>query len=142
MKKINFIFSISVVLVLGLLIGCKSTKQASKTFSEKLETADYILVKIADKDVEDMNLEMHVDTEEQSISGDAGCNSYRFEYKLEEGNLDLGYGVATKMYCEDTMEIERLFFTQSGKVTKFTQTEKELHFKNDEGKILIKAKKQ
>ncbi len=44
--------------------------------------------------------------EENRVSGHAGCNRFFGGYKLANDNLSFGQLGATKMLCEDKMELE------------------------------------
>lgn len=138
MKKILFLS----VLILAIS-ACKSGKtEDQKKYSSTFEDKEYQLLTIEDRNVEDMDLDMRINTEQNSVTGESGCNNYQFTYNLEEENLNLGYGVATKMYCEETMEIENAFFGAASKVKHFSQTDNMLYFLDKEGKVVLKAKER
>lgn len=44
--------------------------------------------------------------EENRVSGHAGCNRFFGGYTLTDDNLSVGQLGATKMFCEDKMELE------------------------------------
>lgn len=138
MKKI-----LSILVLVLVFTACKSGKtQDEKKYSSSFEAQEYQLLSIEDRDVESMDLDLRVNTERNSISGASGCNNYKFDYNLDGENLDLGYAVVTKMYCEDTMEIENAFFKAASKVKHFSLTDNMLYFLDEEGKVVLKAKKQ
>lgn len=124
-----------------LLSACKAGKNNDqKKHSTLFVDREYQLVSIEGRDVTEMNLAMRINTEQKSISGGAGCNNYRFNYELDEDKLDMGFGVATKMYCEETMDVENAFFAAASKVKHFSQTENMIYFLDEENKVLLKAK--
>ena len=136
MKKLLFL-SLAII----LFSACKSGKtQDSNAYSTSFKDQEYQLSKIEGNSVEDMNLKMKVTTEQNSISGETGCNNYQFTYNLEGENLDLGYGVATKMYCQDNMETENALFSAASKVKRFRQTNEALFLLNKEGEVMLEAK--
>lgn len=138
MKKILFLS----VLILAIS-ACKSGKtEDQKKYSSTFEDKEYQLLAIEDRNVEEMDLDMRINSEKKSISGESGCNNYQFNYSLKEENLDLGYGVATKMYCEEVMDIENAFFGAASKVKHFSQTDNMLYFLDENGTVLLKAKQR
>lgn len=139
--KINYYINIALLTILLVLVGCKVQKQ-DKMISNKLISQDYVLTHLGDEVVEDSVLTLKVDTDKSIISGYSGCNSYSFNYKLDKEELDLGYAAATKMYCEDSMKLENLFFQKAASVLYFENSEEALHLKNKKGDIVIKAKKK
>ncbi|GGE08493.1 META domain-containing protein [Psychroflexus salis] len=133
--------------VLSLFIivfsACKSVKTNQKMeYSTEFESKSYQLIRIESLDVEAMDLVLKVNAEENIMSGESGCNNYQFNYNLKENVLDLGYGVATKMYCEDNMETENALFSAASRVRHFSQVEGELYLLDETGEVLLKAKEK
>ncbi|WP_019036958.1 META domain-containing protein [Psychroflexus tropicus] len=141
--KINSKLYLSLtVLSLVLLLGsCKAQKQG-KMISDQLMSQDYIVTHLGDQDVSESGLTLKVNPDNSTISGNSGCNNYNFSYKLDGKTLDLGFASATKMYCEETMKLENLFFQKAASVTQFENSKQAINFLNKEGEIVIKAKKQ
>jgi heat shock protein HslJ len=143
MKKILHITSI--VSCICLVISCGSSsssqeKNKANGFSTEFVLASYELVSIGERNVEKMNLEMHIDPKQKRISGNSGCNRYGYTYQLENEVLDLGFGMATKMYCEDTQDIENEFFAQMTKANRFIVEGEKITFTNEENEVLLIAK--
>ncbi|MFN2260509.1 MAG: META domain-containing protein [Psychroflexus sp.] len=131
-------------LVFGSLIlfACKAQKQ-NEANTTALINADYLITHLGEDNVSEEELTMEVNADEARISGFAGCNNYKFEYKLDDkGQLDLGLGVATKMYCDDSMDLESKFFTKASLVTNFVIQNEILYLKSKSGETVIKAKKE
>lgn len=125
------------------LASCKSGKtELPKSYATSLENQAYQLLSIEKKDVTEMDLDLRIDAEKNFISGESGCNNYQFNYTLKEDVLDLGYGVATKMYCEETMPIENAFFGAASKVKHFSMSNDMLYFLDENGEALLTAKKR
>ncbi|MFD0931463.1 META domain-containing protein [Psychroflexus salinarum] len=142
MKKILNVQVSAMLLSIAFLLGsCKALTQGKMT-SEELLDQDYVVTQLGDKKVSNSKLTLKVNPENSTISGYSGCNNYNFSYKLKDGKLDLGYASATKMYCEDAMEMENLFFQKAASVTQFENSKQEINLKNKDGEIVIKAKKQ
>lgn len=132
-----------IMLTLGIFMSCKTSKNNQESsYSDAFESTEYELTTIEGKDVREMNLALRIDPENNRISGESGCNNYQFNYQLEETNLDLGYGVATKMYCQETMDIENAFFGAAKKVKHFKIGEEMIVFFDENGYRLIEAKRQ
>ena len=131
--------SVLLLIIFVVLSSCKAQKQNDMN-SEKLISQEYIITQLGDKEISNSKLTIKVDSKSSTLSGYSGCNSYSFNYKLNDGTLDLGFGRATKMYCEDTMELEELFFQKAASVTQFENSTETLHLKDKSGDILIKAK--
>ncbi len=134
---------LSLVIMALLLLSCNSLKTKSSnsepSFSSEFVLATYYLEKIGEEDVSEMQLEMHIDPEQKRISGNAGCNRYGFTYSLKEEVLDLGYAMATKMYCEETMSIEDSFFRHMTKSDRFIVYKNKISFTNEENEVLVTA---
>jgi len=129
------------LVALAFLLGsCKAQKQG-KMMSDQLMQQDYVITHLGEEEVSKSGLTLKVNPENSTISGNSGCNNYNFSYKLKGENLNLGFASATKMYCEDEMELENMFFQKAASVTQFEASEQEIHLKNKAGESVIKAKK-
>lgn len=125
---------------LCLVMSCK-VGQSNAEFST-LQSANYHIIQLNQKDVSDGNLELNVIAKESKIYGFSGCNSYHFNYQLEGDKLDLGHGISTMKYCEGKMDHEDLFFKMASQVQHFEQGKEGIIFKNQEGETIIKALKE
>ncbi|NEV92618.1 META domain-containing protein [Psychroflexus sp. YR1-1] len=127
------------VLSIGMMLGsCK----AQKMTSDQLLAQDYKITQMGDRQVSESELSLSVNPENSTVSGFAGCNQYTYTYKLKDGNFDLGFARATKMYCDDAMKLENLFFKTMASVTSFENSKEAIHLKDKNGEIVIKAKKK
>lgn len=133
--------SIMLLSIVFLLGSCKALTQGRMT-SDELLAQDYVITQLGDRDVSDAGLTLKVNPGNSTISGYSGCNNYNFSYELDGEKLDLGYASATKMYCEDAMEFENLFFQKAASVTQFENSKQILNFKNKDSEIVIIAKKK
>ncbi|AFU68079.1 META superfamily protein [Psychroflexus torquis ATCC 700755] len=124
-----------------ILVSCKAQQQG-KMNSEKLIGEDYVITQLGDQELVDSRLTLKVDPENSKISGYSGCNNYNFSYKMNDGILDLGFASATKMYCDDKMDLENLFFQKAASVTQFDTSSEVIYLKSKEGNVLIKAEKK
>jgi heat shock protein HslJ len=58
--------------------------------------------------------------EDGAANGGGGCNDFFTNYEAEiDGAMHFGPIGATKMFCEDTMELETAYFAAMGKVETF-----------------------
>lgn len=131
--------SVLLVVIFVVLGSCKAQKQ-NKMNSEKLMAQDYIITQLGDEEISKSKLSLKVNPENSTLSGFSGCNSFSFNYELKNGKLDLGFARATKIYCEEGMDLENLFFQKAASVTQFENSAEALHLKNKSGDIVIKAK--
>lgn len=131
--------SVLLVVIFVVLGSCKAQKQ-NKMNSEKLMAQDYIITQLGDEEISKSKLTVKVTPENSTLSGFSGCNSFSFNYELKNGKLDLGFARATKIYCEEGMDLENLFFQKAASVTQFENSAEALHLKNKSGDIVIKAK--
>lgn len=131
--------SVLLVVIFVVLGSCKAQKQ-NKMNSEKLMAQDYIITQLGDEEITKSKLTLKVNPENSTLSGYSGCNSFSFNYELKNGVLDLGFARATKIYCEEGMDLENLFFQKAASVTQFENSAEALHLKNKSGDIVIKAK--
>ncbi|QSS97973.1 META domain-containing protein [Psychroflexus sp. ALD_RP9] len=125
------------LLIAFMLVACKA--QQIKTTG--LSSGEYKIIYIDNNDVSKHNLTLNIEAEKKIISGYSGCNNYRFNYEESEEQLDLGYGVSSKMYCQDTQAIEDSFFEASSQVKAFKQTKTSLELLNNKGQVEVKAVK-
>lgn len=141
MKKYLYLLSISLLALLSF--QCKSTKE-SKNFSDQLNSGEFDVVKLNGNDVKDHKLTLIIDAEENRISGQSSCNNYGVSYEMKEDTLDLGFVIATKMYCEGEMEMEREFLKAVGNLNKFRYQDnnQKLSFFDEEGSKIIELTKQ
>jgi len=131
--------SVLLVVIFVVLGSCKAQKQ-NKMNAEKLMAQDYIITQLGDEEISKSKLSLKVNPENSTLSGFSGCNSFSFNYELKNGKLDLGFARATKIYCEEGMDLENLFFQKAASVIQFENSAEALHLKNKSGDIVIKAK--
>jgi heat shock protein HslJ len=140
MKYILTLNSSVILVVIFVVLGsCKAQKQ-NKMNAEKLMAQDYIITQLGDEEISKSKLSLKVNPENSTLSGFSGCNSFSFNYELKNGKLDLGFASATKIFCEEGMDLENLFFQKAASVTQFENSAEALHLKNKSGDIVIKAK--
>lgn len=106
MKKIIVIFSIAATIG---FTGCRSAKTTQPM--DLLTQTAWELSSINGKKVDAASLPNGVPTatfdKEHKISGNSSCNGYGGSYNLnDEGGMNISQIMATKMYCEGSIENE------------------------------------
>lgn len=102
----------------------------------------YIVTTLYGKDVSSYKLTMIFDTTKNSISGFSGCNSYTCDYKANENSLNTGFPIGTKIYCEETSDVEKEFFKVFAE-EKYKNLEGNiLNLTNHKGITILSAKKK
>lgn len=81
--------------------------------SRSLENTDWKLIEIAGKPINSQNDKgcpfIHLDSKEKRLSGSGGCNRLIGGYKLDAQTLDFGSVGSTRMFCQETMDLEGKF---------------------------------
>ena len=75
-------------------------------------------------------------TENNAVSGNAGCNSFAGTYAQEDDELTLGPLAITAMACIDSMETEQMFTERLAKMNRYEIIGSELRFYGDETLLL------
>lgn len=116
---------------IGELVGVPKEKSLENTF--------WVLDEISEKTVSANNgskpfIELNAGT--KSISGFGGCNKLSGNYQLTGNKIKLTTA-ATRMFCEQSMEVETHFLQALTSVNGFEIKEHELYLKSD-NKIILK----
>ena len=80
-------------------------------------------------------------TENNTISGNAGCNSYGGSFIIDGNKITIKKGFSTKMYCSN-MNIENAFFENLKKITTYTIENDTLLLLSDKNKTQIILEKK
>jgi|SRR5690625_336297 len=118
----------------------KSLIKANR-MKEELKSGDYKVISVSGESVEKENLSLQINTEENRFSGNAGCNGFGSEYKVDGNTLEVGSARVTRMYCEGKMELEAKFLKNLKNVHSFEYQHDRLILKSKEGEMLIVAQK-
>lgn len=133
------------VLAIALIsFQCKSTKPGSM-YDKDLKEGEFIVNQLNDKQITGHELTFIIDANEKRISGQSSCNTYGVSYEINEnGVLDKGFVIATKMYCDNKMKLENEFIKAVGDFIKFEYAEEEtkLNLFDEEGNKLIELQKK
>ena len=106
MKLNIFLFT----LISMTIMSCSSVKSKKVDTSETITEKYWKLKTLAGKEVkmvENQKREIHfiLKTENDRVTGFAGCNTINGEYTLEEGNrIKFGKMASTRMFCPNTDE--------------------------------------
>jgi len=100
---------------IGDLVGVPKERPLEKTY--------WVLTELNDKPIATINeskkLNLVFDAETQKASGFAGCNQFTGGYTLEGKKLSLKNIAATKMFCQETMEIETRYLEALSKTDSY-----------------------
>jgi len=133
----KLIFS-SIILV---FFSCNSTKKASKM--QYFPSGEYDILEFNAKEFNaQKTYSLKINAEEQRISGKFDCNTYSCKYEKDGQNIDFGFAIATKMYCEGQMHNENAFFGKLNSIKNFDYNGEFLKFFDDKQTMILKLKKQ
>lgn len=123
--------------------SCKSGKEKIPKSEQKELTNDTFSVTSINKEqIENKDVFINIDLKNNRISGKGGCNNFGANFTQENGNIELGMPMVTKMYCEESADLEHKFFGALSKVKSYLYNGTQLQMLDEEGNILIKAKKK
>ena len=106
-------------LTLFLVKNCNSSRNVSKNSTEIIsentntlkntsvqidDAITYQLINLQNKTVEAHQPTLRILSSQNLLSGDSGCNSYSVSYTKEAERYTFGYPIATKIYCEGSVE--------------------------------------
>lgn len=135
------------ILVLCTLIGLFSCNSSKKGTEKKTENTvatlqhSYMVTKINDKTDFKKNATIKFNDDFTQISGNSGCNSYGGAVTIKENTFSMDpFLKVTKMYCQETMADEKMFFRALKEVKTFKVSKDNLFFLNENGKVVIEAK--
>jgi len=102
------------LLVFIILAGCRPSHKIGDLVGvpkeRPLEKTYWVLTELDGKPIATINeakkLNLRLDPVTKTASGFAGCNQFAGGYTLEGKKLNLKNLAATRMFCEETMEIE------------------------------------
>lgn len=115
-----------IALILGAFFSCKSTKCCTKKVGDdkkdavSLTNTAWHLVSIHKVNIEEKIKLPYIQFDDSvKISGFAGCNNFFGSYTLEGKSLDFGQLGLTRMFCEQTAELENKFLKAIEEVRSF-----------------------
>lgn len=127
--------------IILILFSCNSTKKAPQM--QNFPSGEYEILEFKAQEFNaQKTYSIKINAEEQRISGIFDCNNFSCEYEKDGQNIDFGFAVATKMYCEGEMHNENAFFGQLNKMKSFEYDGEILKFFNEDDKMILKLKKQ
>lgn len=123
-----------------VLFSCNASKETAGM--KDFPSGKYEVVELNDEGFElKKPYIINFNTEEQRISGIFDCNNFSSEYKKEDNNIDFGYAISTKMYCDGDMKNEDTFFRNLNKMKSFKFDGEILEFVDENKKLILKLKK-
>jgi len=131
MKTQLILFSLMVL----SLVGCNELEDIQ---------GSYNVVSVDGQDMkgEGITINIEMAEDENRISGNNSCNQYSGSFTLQDDQvLELGPMLATKMYCVEKAKIEQAYMKQLALVKKAEYKNDHLHLMDEDGNLLIKAKR-
>ncbi|MGY3795507.1 META domain-containing protein [uncultured Aquimarina sp.] len=129
-----------------LLTNCNSVNAVNSNNKEAQDTSKlngtYMVTNLYGKDVSEYKLTMIFDTSKNSISGFSGCNSYTCDYIADKNSLNTGFPIGTKIYCEETSNVEKEFFKVFAEEKYKNLEGNTLNLTNHKGITILSAKKK
>jgi heat shock protein HslJ len=100
-----------------LIMACRPSNQIGElvgVINERpLEGTNWLLIELNGKEISTVALKTPVSVfyqkEGNRVNGFAGCNSFTGGYKVEGSKIVCTALASTKMFCQETMEMETLF---------------------------------
>ncbi|MDY8134594.1 META domain-containing protein [Aquimarina sp. 2201CG5-10] len=130
MKHLTFI-----LIYLALFSNCNSSNNpisdSKITAQDTILEGKYQVITLFNKDVSEQKITMSFDTEKKTISGYSACNTYSCNYTIDKKTISFGFPIATEIYCEKTVELEKDFF-KAISLIRFKQTQERFISLTDE----------
>ena len=128
-----------------LIMACRPSNQIGElvgTINERpLEGTNWLLIELNEKDIStveyDKPISVFYQKEEHKVNGFAGCNSFTGGYQLDGSKIVCTPLAATRMFCQETMEIETAFLQMLQTEHSFKMEGAHLIFK-DKGKVVAR----
>jgi heat shock protein HslJ len=124
-----------------VLFSCNSTKNTADM--KEFPSGTYEVVTLNAKNFKAKETyKLNINTEKQSIGGTFDCNTFTCDYKIENQQIEFGFAISTKMYCEGAMQNEEAFFRNLRSLTSFKYDGNILQFFNEDNEMILKLKRQ
>ncbi|WP_124979203.1 META domain-containing protein [Nonlabens xiamenensis] len=117
------------------------TETTADSKSMKDWAGQYNVTMVGENDYTEHDITIEVSLGEESrISGYSSCNQYSGPISNpKENKLEIGMLMSTKMYCENTADIERDYMNHLSQVDAYSMEEGKLHLLDESGETLITA---
>jgi len=100
----------------------------------------YFVEYLEGKNITDLMLSITLDEKSKTVSGFSGCNHYSGGYTIKSNSISFSQLITTRMYCENTQEIEDFMLECLSKINSFLLDGNRLILKNGETDLLIAQK--
>jgi heat shock protein HslJ len=128
--------------IILLLFSCNSSKKSAQSDMKEFPSGKYEVLELkAEKYNPKKTYTININTEEQRIGGTFDCNTFSCEYEKNGNNLEFGFAVATKMYCEGNMHNENAFMGKLRILKSFEYDGEILKLFNEDNQMILKLKK-
>lgn len=136
--------SLILLSVLASLNACCNLKTMAVQEETNLMNLNgtYIVKTLNNNDVSVNNMTINFNKEENMVSGFSGCNRFSGMYVLENGLLKVGPLASTKMFCQDTHQIESQMLEALSKTHDIRIEDGVLKLISDKKVILTAVKEQ
>lgn len=122
-----------------ILFSCNSANVTGSI--QNFPSGTYELVEFkADNFKPEKTYTINVDTNKHSIGGKFDCNSFFSDYERDGENINFGYPISTKMYCEGKMNNENAFFKQLKAISTFKYQNETLKFFGGNNGLIVELK--
>ena len=85
----------------------------------------------------DSKAKLQFDKEKGRLTGNGGCNNLHGSFKTEKDNISISKIGATRMYCQESSELETAFLSALEKVKKWEVKKGKLYLKSDTATLLV-----
>jgi heat shock protein HslJ len=118
------------------LMACKELEDIQGSY-------DVVSVDGVEMDGKGITINIEMTETENRISGNNSCNQYSGSFTSPEGNqVNLGPIMGTKMYCVENAKTETAYMNALALVKKAELKNEVLMLMDEDGSVLIKAKKK
>jgi len=125
--------------VLVVFLSCKSSSNTSGQM--EFPSGQYQVVALNHENYKPAkDYILNVSAEENTINGTFDCNTFTIDFERNENEVKFGYGMATKMYCQDQMHNEDSFFRSTQDITTYTYKKGVLVFYNSNKDVILELK--
>ncbi len=130
-------YAVSFLLV--MFLSCKSNSQAAGQMD--FPSGKYAVVSLKHEMYSPQkDYILNVNSEENSISGTFDCNTFTIDFERNGNKVKFGYGMATKMYCEENMHNENAFFKSTQGISTYSYQQGKLKFYDNNKDVILELK--
>ena len=130
-----------------VILSCKSPQKnisdpKAVDVSQTVLKGEFLIHRLYTKNVLQHNLNIIFTSENHNASGFSGCNRFSTSYQEVKASISFSVPLGTKMYCNETSELEKEFMSGLGEITKKIIKGDSLYLKNDQDNVVLFALKK